>query len=120
TREVPSQKCTVPSSCKTEIWLWQAPTAFALACMALAATFATAGQMALTQAFTHNRAATVAPFSYVTVLLGGTVGWCVWGELPDLMSLAGAGFVICGCLAMVLRPKQPDPWRGGAPTTPSR
>lgn len=101
------------------VWLWQLPTPFAIACMALAATFATAGQMALTQAFTHNRAATVAPFSYVTVMLGGAVGWFVWDERQDLMSLAGAGLVICGCLAMVLRPKQPDPWRGGPPMAPA-
>jgi hypothetical protein len=49
--------------------LWQTPSLYAVGCMMLAAVFATLGQMALTHAFSHHRAATVAPFSYVTVLL---------------------------------------------------
>jgi drug/metabolite transporter (DMT)-like permease len=93
-------------------WLWQTPSLHAVVCMILAAGFATLGQMTLTYAFTHNRAAAVAPFSYVTVVLGGAVGWFVWRELPDPLSLAGAGLVITGCLVMVFHPRQPSAWRG--------
>jgi len=102
------------------LWLWQTPSAFAVGCMVLAALFATIGQTALTQAFTHNTAASVAPFSYVTVMLGGALGWVVWNERPDVLSVIGAGFVISGCLVMVLRARQSGPWRPGTPVPESR
>ena len=92
-------------------WLWQTPSLQAVAWMAVAAIFASAGQMLMTYAFTHNRAAQVAPFSYFTVVFGGIVGWLFWRELPDLISILGGGLVIVGCLSMVLRPQQRDPWR---------
>ena len=95
------------------LWLWQTPSAFAVSCMVVAAAFATVGQTLLTYAFSHNRAASVAPFSYVTVVLGGTAGWLVWGELPDVRSIVGAALVVGGCIVMMLRSRQPEPWQRG-------
>lgn len=97
------------------VWLWQTPSLFAVSCMLAAAAFATIGQTCLTYAFSHNRAALVAPFSYVTVVLGGCFGWLVWDEVPDMFALAGAALVIAGCISMVLRPKTRDAWRGTRP-----
>ncbi len=82
--------------------------------MLLGAVFATVGQMTLTYAFSHHRAASVAPYSYVTVALGGLIGWIAWDEVPDWLSLAGAVLVVGGCLIMLRRPKQPDAWHVSA------
>ncbi len=92
------------------LWLWQTPSAYSVHCMILAAAFATIGQTLLTYAYTHNNAAHVAPFSYVTVVLGGALGWLFWREVPSPSSVAGAALVIGGCIGMVLRPKRSDPW----------
>jgi len=93
------------------IWLWQTPTHFAVSCMLVAATLGTAGQVFLTYAFSHNRAARVAPFTYVTVAFGGVVGWVFWGEMPDMVSAIGAVLIVTGCLTMLSQPQQPDPWQ---------
>ena len=92
-------------------WLWETPASDAVACMVVAATFGTAGQTLLTYAFTHNRAARVAPFSYFTVVLGGLVGWLFWGELPDWISLIGGTLVVVGCVTMMLRPNPASAWQ---------
>lgn len=107
--------CLVPL-----IWLWQTPSRFAVACMLVAATLGTMGQMFLTYAFSHNRAARVAPFTYVTVAFGGVVGWVFWGELPDGVSLIGGLLVVVGCMAMLSQPQLPDPWRTQSPAHDSR
>jgi len=101
------------------LWLWQTPSAFAVACMFVAATFGTIGQMFLTYAFTHNRAARVAPFTYVTVAFGGFAGWVFWGELPDFFSVVGAALVVVGCITMMSQSRQPDPWREPKPLSAS-
>ena len=93
------------------LWLWETPSRFAVACMFVAATFGTIGQMFLTYAFTHHRAARVAPFTYVTVAFGGVMGWIYWGELPDIFSVLGAALVVIGCITMMSQPQQPDPWQ---------
>ena len=79
--------------------------------MFVAATFGTIGQMFLTYAFTHHRAARVAPFTYVTVAFGGVMGWIYWGELPDIFSVLGAALVVIGCITMMSQPQQPDLWQ---------
>lgn len=96
------------------IWWWEMPSRYAVVCMIVAALFATGGQTLLTYAFSHNRAASVAPFSYITVLFGGVIGWLYWNELPDWLSFLGATFIVVGCLTMALRPQKHSPWKSGA------
>jgi drug/metabolite transporter (DMT)-like permease len=93
------------------IWFWQVPAVESLILMAIAAIFASAGQMLMTYAFTHNRAARVAPFSYFTVVLGGVVGWIFWRELPDVISIVGGTLVVTGCMTMILRPQPARHWQ---------
>ncbi|MFT4563363.1 MAG: drug/metabolite transporter (DMT)-like permease [Gammaproteobacteria bacterium] len=93
------------------IWFWETPASYSVGCMIIAAAFGTAGQTLLTYAFTHNRAARVAPFSYFTVVLGGLAGWLYWGELPDWISVAGGALVIAGCVTMMIRPHQASAWQ---------
>ncbi len=92
------------------IWFWEIPSRFVVVCMLVGAALGTAGQIFLTYAFSHNRAARVAPFTYVSVAFGGVLGWVFWDELPDNLTIVGAVFVIIGCLAMLSQPQQTDPW----------
>jgi len=93
------------------IWFWQTPSLFDVSIMVLAGISATGGQTLLTYAFTHNEAVTVAPFTYVTVMMATLIGWIVWNELPDIGSSIGAVLIIGSCLSLTLQGKLPNPWK---------
>ena len=99
------------------IWWWQPPAMFDVAIMVLAGICATGGQTLLTYAFTHNEAVTVAPFTYVTVVVATLIGWLGWNELPDIGSSIGALLIIGACLSLSLQGKLPNPWRLRKPRT---
>tara|TARA_Y100000588_G_scaffold393898_1_gene511821 strand:- start:2001 stop:2828 length:828 start_codon:yes stop_codon:yes gene_type:complete len=92
------------------IWLWEIPSRFVVACMLAGAALGTVGQIFLTYAFSRNRAARVAPFTYVSVVFGGFLGWVIWDELPDNLTIAGTVLVMSGCLLMLSKPQQSGPW----------
>lgn len=54
----------------------------------------TAGQLLLTRAYSLAPAARVGPLIYSAVVFAGVLGWLIWGETPDLLSLAGTALVI--------------------------
>ena len=93
------------------IWFWQTPNMHDILVMALAGLFATGGQTLLTYAFTHNEAVSVAPFTYVTVIIATLIGWLVWNEVPDIGSGVGAVLIISACLSLSIRGKLPNPWK---------
>lgn len=93
------------------IWLWQTPDLHDVLIMVVAGICATGGQTLLTYAFTHNEAVTVAPFTYVTVVIATLIGWLVWNELPDIGSGIGATLIISACLSLSFQGKLPNPWK---------
>lgn len=93
------------------LWFWQTPSLYDLSIMLIAAICATGGQTLLTYSFTHNEAVTVAPFTYVTVLMATLIGWLGWNELPDIGSSIGAVLIISACLSLSFQGKLPNPWR---------
>jgi drug/metabolite transporter (DMT)-like permease len=97
------------------IWFWQTPTMFDVSIMVLAAICATGGQTLLTYAFTHNEAVSVAPFTYVTVMMATLFGWIGWNELPDIGSSVGAMLIIGSCLSLTIQGKLPNPWKQKPP-----
>lgn len=97
------------------IWFWQTPTMFDVSIMVLAAICATGGQTLLTYSFTHNEAVTVAPFTYVTVIMATIFGWVGWNELPDIGSSIGAVLIIGSCLSLTIQGKLPNPWKQKPP-----
>jgi len=98
------------------IWFWQTPTMFDVSIMALAALCATGGQTLLTYSFTHNEAVTVAPYTYVTVMMATIFGWVGWNELPDIGSSIGAILIIGSCLSLTIQGKLPNPWKQKSPS----
>jgi drug/metabolite transporter (DMT)-like permease len=93
------------------IWFWQPPNLHDVSFMVLAGIFATGGQTLLTYAFTHNEAVTIAPFTYVTVVMATLIGWIVWNELPDIGSGIGAVLIISACLSLSIHGRLPNPWK---------
>ena len=83
-------------------WTWQTPTALAWLWLLGVGAFATGGQLLLTRAYGSAPAAFVGPFTYTSVIFAGALGWALWGEAPDLWSLAGIALVIGSCLLTLL------------------
>jgi drug/metabolite transporter (DMT)-like permease len=84
-------------------WAWQTPAPGLWLQLVAIGVLATSAQLFMTRAYAHAPAAQVGPFMYATVVFAGLLGWLVWGELPDLLSLAGALLVAAaGILAIRL------------------
>ena len=69
--------------------------------LAAAGVVATAGQLLLTQAYTLAPAAHIGALIYTTVLFAALIGWLVWHETPDALSLAGGAAVILAAVIVV-------------------
>lgn len=62
--------------------------------------------MARAAAYQHGTPSRLAPFLYFSVLIAGILDWAVFGQIPNLLSLIGAGLVITGgILKIYLRTK---------------
>jgi len=71
-------------------FFWVTPTLLDLALFAFAGFFGSIGVMCLTHAFRLAPAAAIAPFEYTALLWATLLGYLVWGELPDSITLLGA------------------------------
>jgi drug/metabolite transporter (DMT)-like permease len=78
-------------------------TGIVMVYFALAGFFGSIGVMCLTHAFRMAPAATIAPFEYTALLWATLLGYFVWGELPDAITLAGASIVALSGLYIIYR-----------------
>jgi drug/metabolite transporter (DMT)-like permease len=74
-------------------------TVVALKCLAVAA-FATAGHSLIFAAVERASASTVAPMTYVQLVVAAFLGWLWFGEPPDYATFAGAALIIAGGLLL--------------------
>jgi drug/metabolite transporter (DMT)-like permease len=50
------------------------------------------------QAYHYGEAAVLAPFTYLRLIIVGTFGYFIWGEMPDNFTLLGAFIIICAAI----------------------
>ncbi len=84
-------------------FFWVTPTLGDLGLFALAGMFGSVGIMCLTHAFRLGPAAVISPFEYSALIWATLIGYLVWGELPDVYTLAGAVIVISSGLYIIYR-----------------
>ncbi len=84
-------------------FFWVTPTMLDLALFALAGFFGSIGVMCLTHAFRLAPVAAIAPFEYTALVWATLLGFLVWGELPDGITLVGASIVIASGLYILYR-----------------
>jgi drug/metabolite transporter (DMT)-like permease len=83
------------------LWAWETPSGQVLGLMAVAGLCATHGQLLLTHGYRLAPAARVGPYTYTTVIFATLLGWALWREVPETVTLAGALLiVVSGVLAM--------------------
>lgn len=87
-----------------------APSPIVVAKCAFMAVSATLAHAALYLATTRADAATIAPMTYVQLIMAGMFGWVLFGERPDAVAMLGAGVIVAAGLYL---------WRSGkAPSGP--
>lgn len=75
-----------------ETWVW--PSAVEAAVMAAAGVLLTGGYVLIIVAVRAGEIAVVSPFRYSVMLYALLIGFAVWGEAPDALSLLGVAIVI--------------------------
>jgi drug/metabolite transporter (DMT)-like permease len=86
------------------VYWWKGPSPSTWAVLLLMGVFATVGQLTLTRAYLHATAASVGPFLYAGPVFAGLLDWLIWGRLPDVLFVVGAGIVVAAAtLALRLR-----------------
>ena len=57
-------------------------------------TFGVVGQIGLTISYQLSKASYVAPYSYFYIIFSGIIGFYIWNEIPDMLSMVGYLFII--------------------------
>ncbi|MHA6346638.1 DMT family transporter [Roseivivax sp. CAU 1761] len=93
-------------------WVRPAPDTVLLLCAA--GLLGGLAQILITSAYRHAEAGLLAPFDYASMLFALVIGYAVFGEVPTVWMLSGAGIVIAaGCL-IIWRERQLGLQRGRA------
>jgi drug/metabolite transporter (DMT)-like permease len=84
-------------------FFWVTPTLADFGLFAMAGFFGSIGVLCLTHAFRMAPAAVIAPFEYTALLWATLLGYILWDELPDGITLLGASIVISSGLYIIYR-----------------
>jgi drug/metabolite transporter (DMT)-like permease len=84
-------------------FFWVTPSLADLGLFAVAGMFGSVGVMCVTHAFRLGPAAVISPFEYSALIWATLLGYFLWGELPDAITLAGAVIVISSGLYIIYR-----------------
>jgi drug/metabolite transporter (DMT)-like permease len=79
-------------------FVWVTPTWQAVAFGVFIGIASTAGQWIVVLAFRYADASVLAPFSYLQLLWVSTLGFLVFGEIPDVWTVTGAAFIVASGL----------------------
>jgi len=82
-----------------QMWAW----------LAAVGLFANLGQLGMTIAYSKAPATQVSPFSYSSLVFAGVVGFLAWGEIPDVVGLAGTLLVTIAGIMVARERTEPMP-----------
>jgi len=71
-------------------WAWQNPTGRLLGALFVMGVLAIVAQICLTKGYSLAPAGQVGPFNYGNVVFAALLGWLIWGETLDGLTIAGA------------------------------
>ena len=91
--------------------LWRAPDAAGWGLLILISVLGTFGHMLLVKALQYAPASLLQPFNYTLLVWASLIGFAVFGEVPDLWTIAGAALIVAGGSYVIWRERQ----RGGKP-----
>lgn len=94
---------TAVAGAATAVLGWRPFGGFEFGLLAAASVFLAAGYHLLILATRVGELSAVAPFRYSGLLVALTIGWAVWGEMPDAIGWAGIGLLIAAGLYLLRR-----------------
>lgn len=84
-------------------WYWTPPDLPNFIYLIMTGLTGGAAQVCLTKAYAEAPAAYVSPFNYLSILFATFFGWLIWGHVPAMHMLVGAGIVIASGLFILYR-----------------
>jgi drug/metabolite transporter (DMT)-like permease len=90
----------------TMYWGWEVPTKWDAMILVLTGVFGGIGQITVTESYRHAGAGTVAPFAYTSMIYSIILGYAFFGEVPELVVMAGAAIVVLAGLFVLYRERQ--------------
>lgn len=85
------------------IWLWVAPQGTDWLWLLSIALLNVAGQILIISAYRLGEATAIAPVDYTRLVFSGVLAYLVFGEVPDLWTLAGATLIVGSTAYIALR-----------------
>jgi drug/metabolite transporter (DMT)-like permease len=79
-------------------FVWVTPSWHDIMLGVLIGIASTAGQWIVVLAFRYADASVLAPFSYTQLLVVSTLGFLIFGEVPDVWTVTGAAFIVASGL----------------------
>ena len=93
----------VPLSLPAALFVWQWPDAAAWPWLLLVGLLGTLGQYFWTHALRVGEASSLAPFSYLQLLIVAVLAWLAFGETPDRWTALGAAIIVGSSLYIARR-----------------
>ncbi len=87
---------------------WAPVQAGDIALFVAIAIFGSLGLALIGQAFRMAPAAIVAPFDYTALIWATGLGWLIWGDIPTVWTLMGAGIIVASGIIIILREAKQD------------
>jgi len=84
-------------------FVWQTPTWEQIGILLAASAVGSAGNFCMIRAFAVGEATAVSPFDYTRLIFSGALAYFVFGEVPTLGMVAGAGIIVFSTLYIVHR-----------------
>ncbi len=85
---------------------WEVLSVRSLALMAVAGMCGGVAQILLTESYRYADVSTIAPFEYTSIIFGLIVSYFLFGNVPDMMMLAGTVIVVSAGIFIIYRERQ--------------
>ena len=86
--------------------VWRTPDAHGWTLLAILSTTGIAGHLMLIKALEFAPASLLQPFNYMMLVWATTIGFLVFGDLPDAWTIAGATMIVAGGAYVIWRERQ--------------
>ncbi len=84
------------------LFVWRWPTPVDLALLAAMGVLATLNQFAYTKGISVGDTAAMAPMDYTRLIFAVSLGYLLFGEIPDALTMSGAAIIIASTLYITL------------------